>query len=142
MTPTPTPTPFLTTAPSTLDEGVSCRPNISEAGRKRRKRFGRLWALAGVVGLGICVALRAPWYWRALLAVPAGLSAVGFLQGYRGTCLARAGEGTFEHDDFSKTRAAEADAVRSRLAAASIARDTFILAILCGVGAAATVLAR
>jgi hypothetical protein len=126
----------------TVSEGASCKPNISAAGRRLRTRFGWLWAAIGVAGLAASVALHVPWFWRTLLFVPASLSAVGFLQARRGTCVARASEGTFEHEDFSKTKARPTDAARSRRAAAVIVRDTVLFGIFCAAAATATALVR
>jgi hypothetical protein len=114
-------------------EGASCRPNISPAGVRRRVRFG-VWNIAVAVALvAALVVLRAPWYAGLAAFVPAAFAAVGLLQARRKTCVSRAGEGTFEHDDFSKTPAAEADVRASRAVAATITRD----AILVGLAAAA-----
>jgi hypothetical protein len=125
-----------------LTEGTSCKPNISTAGRRMRMRFGWLWAVITVAGLTASVVLRVPWFWRALSFVPASLSAVGFLQARRGTCVSRAAEGTFEHDDFSKTKASAPDAARSRRASGTIVRDTVLIGILCAAAGAATALVR
>lgn len=93
-------------------------------------------------GLVASVGLRAPWFWRALLAVPTALAAIGFLQARRGTCVSRAAEGTFEHEDFTKASAPDADAARSRGAARAIVRDTVLLGLLGGALAIATALVR
>ena len=125
-----------------LAEGASCKPNISNAGRRMRMRFGWLWAVIALAGLTASVVLRVSWFWRALSFVPASLAAVGFLQARRGTCVSRAAEGTFEHDDFSKTEASVPDAARSRRAAGVIVRDTILIGILCAGAGAATALIR
>jgi hypothetical protein len=116
-----------------LEEGASCRPNISAAGLRRRRVFGA-WNVVAVVLLAATLILaRARWYWCLGVSLPAALAAVGFLQASRKTCVSRAAEGTFEHDDFSKTPADPNDALRSREVAAGIRRDS----ILIGVAAAA-----
>lgn len=123
-----------------IAEGASCRPNISPAGVRRRVRFGLWNVAAGVVLVVALVALRAPWYAGLAAFVPGALAAVGLLQARRKTCVSRAAEGTFEHEDFSKTPAAEDEVRASRAVAATITRD----AILVGLAAAAltTVLVR
>ena len=123
-----------------IASGKSCAPNISAAGRRRRRRFAGICIIAGVAALVVSVATGAPWYCRVFLAIPGALAAIGLLQARRGTCVARAAEGTFEHDDFSKTKVSAAQAARSRRAAAVITRDTVLIGILCGGLAAATAL--
>jgi hypothetical protein len=121
---------------------VECKPNISAAGERVRMRFG--WSFLGVsaVALGGFVAARAAWPWRLLVGLPAALSAVGFLQVMRHTCVARAAEGTFEHEDLSKTPAPPAEVAASRRVAATIHRDTAIVGVLAAAIAAATALVR
>jgi hypothetical protein len=120
---------------------IPCKSNISAAGRRRRIRFGNHWLVASVVLLVVLVVLRARWYWGLALFLPVALSAVGFLQAGRETCVMRAKEGTFEHEDFSTTKAPDDEVARSRLVAASINRDSLLLG-LCGaaIGVAATLL--
>jgi hypothetical protein len=118
--------------------GAPCRPNISPAGVRRRVRFGA-WSAAFSLGLAAAlIVAHARWFWGLVVFLPAALAAVGFLQAARKTCVARAAEGTFEHDDFSKTPASEDDVGRSRAVAAGIHRDS----VLIGLAAAAlTILA-
>lgn len=127
---------------ATISEPASCKPNISPAGRRMRRRFGWTWALVSVLTFGLVVFVRSAWYWRALIALPAALSAIGFLQAGRNTCVARAAEGTFEHDDFSKIKAPDDDVAASRKVATGIRRDTLIIGLLCGAIAAGTVFVR
>jgi hypothetical protein len=111
----------------------ACKANISSAGRRIRMRFGTLWlGISGVLLLGL-IALKAPWYCRLLLFLPAALSAVGFLQAGRNTCIRRAAEGTFEHEDLSMTKAPDDEVAVSRKVAGGIRRDM----ILIGLAAAA-----
>jgi hypothetical protein len=58
------------------------------------------------------------------------VSAFGFLQVRRNTCVLRAAECTVEHDDFSTTRAPDADAQASRAVALGIARDATLVGLL------------
>ena len=55
--------------------------------------------------LVVLVVMRVPWYGGLALFIPVALSAVGFLQASRNTCVMRAKQGTFEQDDFSTTKA-------------------------------------
>ncbi|HEY1956918.1 MAG TPA: hypothetical protein VGH28_14960 [Polyangiaceae bacterium] len=117
-----------------------CKPNISAAGRRRRMRVGYGGVVASVALLVTGVALHWPWYVRAVVFFPAALSAIGFLQATRHTCIARAAEGTFEHDDFSTTKADDAEVAASRKVAASIKRDALLVGLVCAVIACATAL--
>ena len=85
-------------------------------------------ALTGLLAVSIVVA-RGRWFWCLAVFVPAAMAAVCFLQAGRKTCVARAAEGTFEHEDFSKTPAAEEDVLRSREVAATITRDSILIGV-------------
>jgi hypothetical protein len=123
---------------SVMPRDAGCRPNISPAGIRVRRRWG-LWNAVFALGLAAGLSVtHARWFWGLLVFVPAALSAVGFLQVRRQTCVARAREGTFEHDDFSKTPAAPDDVRRSRAVAAGINRDSLLIGLA---AAALTVLA-
>src|SRR3954470_5857036 len=111
----------------------SCAPNISASGRRRRVRFG--WQMVGICAALIVaiVAFHLRWPWAILLFVPAASAATGFLQVRRNTCVLRAKEGTFEHEDGRTTAAPEAEVRASRAVARTIQRD----AVLIGLGASA-----
>jgi hypothetical protein len=104
-------------------------------------RFGKQWLIVSVALLVVLVVLRVRWYWGLTMFVPAALSAVGVLQATRNTCVMRAREGTFEHEDFSATKAPDDEVAASRVVAATINRDTILIG-LCGaaIGVAATLL--
>jgi hypothetical protein len=107
----------------------ACKANISLAGRQIRIRFGRLWlAISGVL-LAALILFKAPWYCRLLLFVPTTLSAVGFLQAARNTCIRRAAEGTFEHEDLSMTKAPDDEVAASRKVAGGIRRDMILIGL-------------
>ena len=127
---------------SNLESGGSCRPNISPAGKLRRRRVGYVAAMITVLLFALLLMGRTPWYVRALVGLPAALTAVAFLQVRRNTCVARASEGTFEHDDFSKTPAPPADVAASRRVAAGIRRDAALIGLLCAGLAAISALGR
>jgi hypothetical protein len=109
---------------------LSCKANISPAGRLRRVRVGTVGLGLFVVLLVILVATRAAWYWRLVLFLPGAVAAVGLLQARRNTCIKRADEGTFEHDDFSTTKAPDDQVAASRVVAAGIRRDTLLAGLL------------
>jgi hypothetical protein len=110
-----------------MPDGSLCKPNISGTGIRRRARLGAVSAFLAVVLASSIVAARPRWGWCFTVFVPAALAAVNFLQAGRKTCVARAAEGTFEHEDFSTTPAAEDDAVRSREVATKITRDSMLI---------------
>jgi hypothetical protein len=110
-------------------DAPACKANISPSGRRRRLRFGNQWLIVSVALLVVLVVMRVPWYGGLALFIPAALSAVGFLQARRDTCVMRAKEGTFEHDDFSTTKAPDAEVAASRQVAAKINRDVILIGI-------------
>ena len=112
-----------------ISEGASCKPNISAAGRRRRTRFGNQWLVVSVALLVVLVVLRVRWYWGLTVFLPAALSAIGHLQSNRHTCVMRAKEGTFEHEDFSTTKAAVEEVVASRAVATTINRDSVLIGL-------------
>jgi hypothetical protein len=108
---------------------AACKANISPSGRRRRMRFGNQWLVVSVALLVVLVVMRVPWYGGLALFIPVALSAVGFLQARRNTCVLRAKEGTFEHDDFSTTRAPDEEVAASRAVAATINRDVILIGL-------------
>jgi hypothetical protein len=123
-----------------LEPAGSCRPNISPAGKRRRSQVGYVAMAIALLLVGVLVALRSPWYLRALAGLPAALAAVSLLQVRRNTCVARAAEGTFEHDDFSKTPAPPDEVAASRRVASGIMRDSALIGLAVAALAAATAL--
>jgi hypothetical protein len=112
-----------------LVDGVPCRPNISPAGVRKRNVFGA-WNVAATALLAAgLILVHARWFWCLVVFVPAALAAIGFLQAGRRTCVSRAAEGTFEHDDFSKTKALDDDVARSRHVSSSITRDSILIGV-------------
>jgi hypothetical protein len=127
-------------AAAVMVEGVACQPNISPAGVRQRVRFGWGNVAFGIVLVGVLAAVHARWYWRLSAFLPAALAAVGFLQASRRTCVSRAAEGTFEHDDFSKIKAPDEDVRRSRVLAAGINRDSILIGVAAAILSAALAL--
>jgi hypothetical protein len=125
-----------------MTAATPCAPNIAPAGIRRRQRFGFQWAGISVAAAGAAMILRAPWIVRAAVFLPAALSATGFLQASRNTCVLRAREGTTEHDDFSTEPAPAAEVAASRKVARGITRDAVLIGIGAGALAAATTLVR
>ncbi|HLK89275.1 MAG TPA: hypothetical protein VKZ18_05250 [Polyangia bacterium] len=123
------------------ETALACKPNISAAGHRRRTRFGYQWLIASVALLVVLVVFRVPAYAGLLMFIPASMSAVGFLQARRHTCVMRAKEGTFEHEDFSTTKAADEEVAASRAVATTINRDTVLVGLAAAVlGVAVTLL--
>lgn len=112
------------------EAALSCKANISPAGRRRRVRVGTVALVLSIALLIVLVATRAAWYWRLVLFLPGATTAVGLLQARRNTCIKRADEGTFEHDDFSTTKAPEDEVAASRVVAAGIRRDTLLAGLV------------
>jgi len=110
-----------------------CEPNISPRGRRRRRRFGFQMTAVALLMLGGFVALAAAWYWRSLVFIPAALAGYGFLQAHRNTCVLRAKEGTFEHEDYSTTSAPADEVAVSRRVAAGIRRDALLIGLVSAV---------
>jgi hypothetical protein len=124
-----------------VEDTLPCKPNISAAGRRRRIRFGNQWLVASVALLVALVVFRVRWYWGLLMFLPVAMSAVGFLQASRHTCVMRAKEGTFEHEDFSTTKAPDEEVSASRAVAAGINRDTVLIGLAgAAIGIVATLL--
>jgi len=113
-----------------MPDGGDCPPNISKAGIRRRIAIGVVSTGLTVLLVASLVVARARWFWSLSVFVPAFAAAIGFLQAGRRTCVARAAEGTFEHDDFSKTPAAEDQVIRSREVAAAIMRHSLLVGIV------------
>jgi hypothetical protein len=120
-----------------MESVAAIRPNISASGCRRRERIGRQLAAISISLLVAFVAFRAPWYWRLLIFLPAATAATSFLQSRRKTCVLRARQGTFEHDDNSTTKVPDDQARASREIARGIQRD----ATLIGLGSTALAVA-
>jgi hypothetical protein len=119
-------------------EGAVCKPNISAAGRKRRILFGWISAALGIGLVALAIGLHWHWYLRATLFFPAALAATGFLQARRNTCVAHAMKGTFEHEDFTATKAPDDEVAASRKVARTIQRDAVLIGLASAAFGAAT----
>src|SRR5262245_17110879 len=124
------------------DDAAPCTPNISPAGERRRLRIGFQSAGMSVAIAAAGMVFRAPWAVRAAVFLPATISAIGFLQVSRNTCVLRAAEGTIEHDDFTTEKAPADEVAISRRVAKGIWRDALLIGAAAGALAAATALVR
>jgi hypothetical protein len=107
-----------------------CKPNISGAGRRRRKNVALMAAIVSVVGLGLMLAMGANATTRAMIGFPVFMTALCVLQVKRNTCVKHAASGMFENSDFSTTPSQETDAKNSRRVALTIWRDSALVALL------------
>jgi hypothetical protein len=118
--------------------GAACRPNISARGRRERTAIAWLGVVATVAAFAATIAAATPWTTRLLVGLPAAGTAITALQVRRVTCVARAAEGTFEHDDRSRTKVSDEDAEASRRVARTIVRDGLLVGVVVAVLAAAS----
>lgn len=88
-----------------LSEGAACAPNMSPGARAVRTRVAQRAAIASVLALGVTVAVGSPWWLRGLaVLVPALVASSAYFEARSNVCVLRAAQGTFEHDDRSRTR--------------------------------------
>ncbi len=123
-----------------MTSATVCKPNISGAGRRRRRIAGYISAAVTMALFAGLALSHAAWGWRMLVFLPAATAATCVLQARRGTCLAHAAKGTFEHEDFSATKAPEDEVSASRRVAAGIRRDAALVGLACAVVAALSAL--
>ena len=86
--------------------------NIGPAETARRRRVGQAGAAATVGLAALLTITRAPRLWRLLLAVPATMSAVGFIQAARHFCAAFGWRGVFNFGGRGKAESVEEAAAR------------------------------
>ena len=121
---------------------VSCEPNISEAGKRQRRILGLTGFLLAALLSWWGIRNGVPWTTRLLVALPATIGAIGWLQASRGTCIRRAAEGTFERDDRSTIPVTPEAKAASLAVAKTIVRDALLIGIAAGAASAATALLR
>jgi hypothetical protein len=120
-----------------IPEGAACLPNLSAGARMRRQRIARGAGGLAVLAFGTTLALRAPWWARALAVfVPAAVAAISRAEASSSVCVLRAADGTFERDDRSRTPMAAAALPAIRRVATALSVKSVIAA-----GAAAAVAA-
>lgn len=105
-------------------------PNITEAGRRRRQVLGLGAGAITLLMLAAAWSGRPPMAVRALVFVPACISALGLLQARRQTCVVRAIEGRREQDGGGAVDAQPGAAHASRRVAAGIVRDVILVGLL------------
>lgn len=128
--------PAMSTVPESVDSSAMCAANIGAAGRRRRLRVGTVVAVLCLGLLGYFIGVRAPWYMRLALFLPAAGAGIALLQVSRKTCVAMARMGVVENEDFSYTKVNDALAAASRRVAATIFRDGILIGVAAaGVGA-------
>ena len=130
---------------STLEESASSPAmcaNIGVAGRRRRTRVGTVVVVLSIGLLAYFIGIRAPWYARLALFVPAAGAGIALLQVSRKTCVAMAKMGVVENEDFSYTKVNDALAAASRRVAATIYRDGLLIGVAAAGFSALTALVR
>jgi len=87
-----------------MTEGAACAPNMSKGARAVRMRVAQGAAVVAVAALVVAVLAGLPW-WARLVAVlvPALVASSSFFEARSNVCVLRAAQGTFEHDDRSRT---------------------------------------
>lgn len=128
-----------TTVEAAIPEGAACLPNMSAGARLRRQRIARASGGVALVAFGLAVAVRAPWWARALAVfVPAAVAAISRAEARNSVCVLRAADGTFESDDRSTTPMAPAALPAIRRAATSLGVKSVIVAAAAAAVAALT----
>ncbi|MEP7378613.1 MAG: hypothetical protein ABI725_03525 [Chloroflexota bacterium] len=119
-------------SPDGYESGVC---NIGRAEIAYRRRWGHLNLLATIVLLVALIWTGAPHWTRILLALPAGASAVGYLQAYLHFCAAFAARGVFNFGDRRDlTRVTDEQArTRDRLRALQIFGASGLIGLAVGV---------
>jgi hypothetical protein len=87
-----------------MPEGAVCAPNMSAGARAVRVRVARGAAVVAVAALVVAVVAGAAWWVRFVaVLVPALVASSAYFEARSDVCVLRAAEGTFEHDDRSRT---------------------------------------
>jgi hypothetical protein len=87
-----------------IPEGAACAPNMSSGARAVRTRAALLASVAALIAIVLTTALGSPWWVRWLsVVVPALVAASAYFEARSNVCVLRAAQGTFEHDDRSRT---------------------------------------
>jgi hypothetical protein len=120
-----------------LAEGAACVPNMSAGARAVRTRVARAAAIAALGALVVAVVLGAPWWARWLVTmVPALVATASYFEARSNVCVLRAAEGTFEHDDRSRTTMEASVLPAIRRAATSVIAKALVAGVAAsGLGA-------
>jgi hypothetical protein len=71
-----------------VPELVHACENIGPAERAKRKRVGVICSALTLLSAAALLETHAAWPWRLLVALPASIAAMGFLQAHARTCVA------------------------------------------------------
>ena len=128
-------TSLSTPVPSGYEAGVC---NIGPAEISRRRRTGHAGTIATIGLFIVLVVMGVPPAWRLLLALPAALGAVGYLQARRHFCAGFAIQGVFNLGELgAQTTVADPEATRrDRSAARRLLGEAALIGLLVGVVAA------
>ena len=109
--------------------------NIGPAEIARRRRAGHIGLVAAVVLFAVLVAIDAPPVARLLVAVPAIMSASGYLQAFFKFCAGFGSRGIFNFGEVGPTEqvADEASRAADRAKSRQIGLASFAIGILVGV---------
>jgi hypothetical protein len=121
------------------DTAITCKANINAKGRRQRTRMGWATGAFSVALLGYFMARHSPMGARALVGLPAMMSAAGFLQVRRNTCVALAATGQREGDAGLETAPAD-EVAASRAMSRGIYRDILLTGLAAALVGVATVL--
>ena len=112
---------------------------MSAGARAVRMRVAQGAAVAAVVALVAATALGAPWWARGLaVLVPALVASSAYFEARSNVCVLRAAEGTFEHDDRSRSAMQAALLPAIRRVATSVIAKGVATAVAASVAAAAS----
>jgi hypothetical protein len=121
------------------DAAIVCKANINAAGRRKRVQMGFATGVFSVALLGYFVAGHAAMGTRALVGLPAMMSAAGFLQVRRNTCVALAATGQREGEQGLE-KAPDDEVSASRVVSRGIYRDILLTGLAAAAVGAATAL--
>ncbi len=109
--------------------------NIGAAEITRRRRSGHVGTIAAIVLFGVLVALGVPPAWRLLVALPAAIGAVGYLQARRHFCAGFAMQGVFNLGELGQEALVvdPAAARRDRSAAYRLFAEAALIGLLVGI---------
>jgi len=125
-----------TLAPADYQPGVC---NIGPAEIARRRRAGHIGLAAALALFAVLVAIDAPNWTRLLIAIPAVVSASGYIQARVKFCAGFGSRGIFNFGEVGPTErvGADADRARDRARARQIGAASIAIGLAAGVIAAA-----
>jgi hypothetical protein len=113
--------------------------NIGPAEIARRRRVGHTGLLAAIGLLAILVLIDAPAWTRLLVAIPAIISASGYIQAHLRFCAGFGAAGVFNFGELGPTELvhAQQDRARDRARAFQIGAASFVIGVAAGLVAVA-----